>query len=70
MGNPNCFIFIPIEKNLVNRKNEIIFNNFKIQLQKQWFDDTLLTSIVIMRGMECSADEKYAEVFYNRKIIH
>ena len=66
LGNPN--IFVPLEKQHLNRKKEIILNSFKSQLNKQWLDDTLLTSIARMRGIECASQSDFAEALYCRKI--
>jgi LmbE family N-acetylglucosaminyl deacetylase len=67
LGNPN--LFVPLEDGLVKQKKEIILSCFQSQLNKQWLDDALLTSIMRIRGMECASESKFAEAFYNRKMI-
>lgn len=67
LGNPN--LFVPLEKNHLARKKEILFGCFKSQLNKQWFDDTLLTSLPRIRGVECASETIFAEAFYARKLI-
>lgn len=66
MGNPN--MFVPLHQEQVSKKKEILLNSFKSQLNKQWLDDSLLTSILRIRGVECAAKSRYAEAFYCRKI--
>jgi LmbE family N-acetylglucosaminyl deacetylase len=66
-GNPN--LFVPLGRHHLDRKKEILFDCFKSQLNKQWFDDTLLTSLPRIRGVECASETTLAEAFYGRKII-
>lgn len=67
LGNPN--FFVPLDADHVKQKKEIILNCFKSQLNKQWLDDTLLTSLLRIRGVECASESKYAEAFYSRKMV-
>jgi len=67
LGNPN--LFVPIEEKYLKKKREILFNSFGSQLDKQWFDETLLTSLPRIRGVHCASASKYAEAFYNRKMV-
>lgn len=64
LGNPN--IFVPLNNGHIKSKKEILVDAFKTQLNKQWFDDNLFTSLMRIRGMECASD--YAEAFYCRKM--
>lgn len=66
LGTPN--LFVPLKNNQIKEKKEIIINSFKSQLNKQWFDDMLLTSTMRIRGVECASESKYAEAFYCRKM--
>ncbi len=61
-------LFIPLREEQVSKRNEILLNSFKSQSNKQWFDDTLLTSILRIRGIECASESRYAEAFHCRKI--
>jgi len=65
-GNPN--LFVPLDEREVNRKQEIILNSFTSQLGKQWLDETLLTSVVRLRGIECASKSNFAEALYCRKM--
>lgn len=66
LGNPN--LFVPLKNAHIQEKKEIIINSFKSQLNKQWFDDELLNSVMRIRGVECASESKYAEAFYCRKM--
>lgn len=67
LGTPN--VFVPIKKELLDKKKKILMECFKSQLNKQWFDETLLTSLPRIRGVECASKTKFAEAFYCRKMI-
>jgi hypothetical protein len=67
MGKPN--LFVPLKDEQVQRKREIVFDSFESQLNKHWFDDSLMNAIMRIRGMECASEAKYAEAFYTRKMI-
>ena len=67
LGTPN--FFVTLEKSHIDRKMEILFECFESQLNKQWFDKTLFTSLPRIRGVECASETKFAEAFYSRKMI-
>lgn len=67
LGSPN--FFVTIDDRQRKQKKEIIFNSFKSQAGKQWFDDALLTSMMRIRGVESASESGYAEAFYTRKMI-
>ncbi|WP_441000167.1 PIG-L deacetylase family protein [Fodinibius sp. SL11] len=66
IGNPN--LFVPLNEDQIKQRNEIITSCFKSQQNKQWLDDSLLTSMPRIRGIECASKGKYAEAFYSRKL--
>jgi len=66
MGNPN--LFVTLEPKHLEKKREILFKCFKSQLDKQWFDESLLMALPRIRGVQCASRTKYAEAFYSRKI--
>jgi len=72
LGHPN--LFVPLTAWHTERKKQIVLDCFKSQLNKQWLDDTLLTSLMRIRGVECASESGYAEAFYSRKqtieIVH
>lgn len=65
LGNPN--MFVPLSGGFIDAKKEILMDSFKTQQNKQWFDDNLFTSLLRIRGMECTSE--YAEAFYCRKMM-
>ncbi len=65
LGIPN--FYVPIEKELIQRKNSIIIDSFRSQKNKHWFDNETFTALPRLRGMESSS--LYAEAFYARKIV-
>jgi LmbE family N-acetylglucosaminyl deacetylase len=67
LGTPN--FFVSINKELLDKKMKILMECFESQLHKQWFDETLLTSLPRIRGVECATKTKFAEAFYCRKMI-
>lgn len=67
MGNPN--VFFPLEVEYLEKKKIFLFNCFKSQLDKQWFDESLLMSVPRIRGVQCASESNYAEAFYSRKMI-
>lgn len=67
LGNPN--FFVPLDENYLEQKKKIIADSFSSQQNKQWFDDTLFTSIMRIRGVECASESNYAEAFYSRKMV-
>jgi len=66
LGNPN--LFVPLEVKYLKKKKEFLFECFKSQLDKQWFDESLLTSLPRIRGVQCASETNYAEAFYTRKM--
>lgn len=72
LGHPN--LFVPLTAQHAKRKQQIILDCFKSQLDKQWLDETLLTSLMRIRGVECASESGFAEAFYSRKqtieIVH
>lgn len=67
LGNPNCFV--SLTENQIERKKQIIMDSFESQLGKHWLDETLLKSMMRIRGVECASETNYAEAFYNRKMV-
>ena len=67
LGNPN--LFINLDKTVVQRKINFIFEIFKSQAEKQWFDKDTFRSILRLRGIESNSPTKYAEAFYCRKMV-
>jgi LmbE family N-acetylglucosaminyl deacetylase len=66
IGQPN--LYMPISTNALERKIELLVSHFGSQRAKQWFDAETFRSVARLRGMECRAQERYAEAFVARKL--
>jgi LmbE family N-acetylglucosaminyl deacetylase len=67
MGQPNAFV--PLEKDLCEKKVRHILEAFQSQHPKRWFQEETFLSLMRLRGMECNAPSGYAEAFYCRKLV-
>lgn len=66
MGIPN--VFVPLGKDLCQKKIRKLLNVFQTQKGKHWFTEDAFWSILRLRGIESNAPEKFAEAFYCRKL--
>lgn len=67
LSTPN--FFIPLSREIAERKIAGLLQHFQTQANKHWFTDRLFESIMILRGIECRAAHGYAEAFYARKLL-
>ncbi len=67
MGRPG--VFIPLAKDVCEKKVGLIVNTFKSQSEKRWFERETFLSLMRLRGMECNSPSGYAEAFYGRKLV-
>jgi LmbE family N-acetylglucosaminyl deacetylase len=67
MGRPN--LYVPVSAAVMKRKVELLMSHFGSQRSKQWFDAETFLGLARLRGMECRADERYAEAFIARKAL-
>jgi LmbE family N-acetylglucosaminyl deacetylase len=67
MGCPG--VFMPLSKDVCEKKVDVIVNTFRSQSNKRWFDRETFLSLMRLRGMECNSPSGYAEAFYGRKIL-
>ncbi|MFU8862104.1 MAG: PIG-L deacetylase family protein [Cyclonatronaceae bacterium] len=67
LKHPN--FFIPADIKTVTLKKEILLSCFKSQLEKHWFDEALITSLMRIRGVESASPSGYAEAFHVRKMV-
>ncbi|HEX3354994.1 MAG TPA: PIG-L deacetylase family protein [Terriglobales bacterium] len=67
LGSPNCFI--PLNREVCERKIKHICDVFQTQSNKAWLTEDTFQAILRLRGVECSAPDKFAEAFYCRKLI-
>ena len=66
LGNPN--FFVPLSRELVDKKIDILHESFKSQTAKHWFDRETFLSLIRIRGLEAASPSNYAEAFHARKI--
>lgn len=66
LGQPNTYV--PLTAAVMNRKIELLMQHFGTQRSKDWFDDLTFRGLARLRGMECRADERFAEAFTTRKL--
>jgi LmbE family N-acetylglucosaminyl deacetylase len=67
LGTPNCFV--PLTREICDRKIKYICNVFQSQTNKAWLTEDTFQAMLRLRGVECRAPEKYAEAFYCRKLV-
>ncbi len=66
MGQPN--LYAPIGAADLEQKIELLEKHFGTQRSKDWFDAETFQGLARLRGMECRAEERYAEAFIARKL--
>lgn len=67
LGRPN--FYMPLSASVMKRKVDLLMTHFGSQRSKQWFDPETFLGLARLRGMECRADEHYAEAFVARKLL-
>lgn len=67
LGRPG--VFVPLPREVCERKVELLTSIFGSQRDKQWFTRDTFLSLMRLRGMECNAPSGYAEAFYCRKMV-
>jgi len=65
IGRPN--IYVPLSRERLERKAELLLRHFGSQRSKDWFDAEIFSGLSRLRGMECRAPEGFAEAFTLRK---
>jgi LmbE family N-acetylglucosaminyl deacetylase len=67
VGRPN--FYVPLSREVVEKKLELVGRHFSSQAEKHWFERELFLGLMRLRGMECVAAEQYAEAFTCRKVV-
>jgi LmbE family N-acetylglucosaminyl deacetylase len=65
LGRPNAYV--PLSRDRLERKVELLSRHFGSQRSKDWFDAETFMGLARLRGMECRAPEGFAEAFISRK---
>jgi LmbE family N-acetylglucosaminyl deacetylase len=66
VGRPN--FFFPLAAPLYEQKIDYLFDAFKSQHSKPWFDRQTFLGLMRIRGVECNSPSGYAEAFHARKV--
>ena len=65
LDRPN--LYVPLGRDVLERKIELLLDHFPTQRRKDWFDPETFRGLARLRGMECRSAERYAEAFVVRK---
>ncbi len=60
-------VYVPLAKDVLERKIALLHTHFGTQRSKDWFDRETFQGLARLRGMECRAPELHAEAFVMRK---
>jgi LmbE family N-acetylglucosaminyl deacetylase len=66
LGQPN--VYVPISASALERKIDLLNLHFSSQRSRDWFDADTFIGLARLRGMECRAEERFAEAFVARKL--
>jgi LmbE family N-acetylglucosaminyl deacetylase len=67
LASPN--LFVPLTSEQVALKCDHIWQHFVSQRGKPWFSDDTFRAIARIRGVECNAEDGFAEAFHCRKLV-
>jgi LmbE family N-acetylglucosaminyl deacetylase len=67
LGQPS--VFVPLEREMCEKKVRYIIDSFDSQRAKRWFQPDTFLSLMRLRGMECNSASGYAEAFFCRKLV-
>ncbi len=67
LGTPD--VFVPLSRDLAERKVGLIMEHFASQRGRSWFRPDTFHGLMSVRGVECNAPEGRAEAFYARKLV-
>ena len=62
-------VFLPLTAEQLERKCNHIWQHFVSQRDKPWFSDDTFRAIARIRGVECNAEDGFAEAFHCRKLV-
>jgi LmbE family N-acetylglucosaminyl deacetylase len=62
-------VYVPVSEAAVQRKVELLLDNFPSQRDRHWFTDDLFRALLRLRGMEANSASGYAEAFHCRKLV-
>jgi LmbE family N-acetylglucosaminyl deacetylase len=60
-------LYLPVTESLVRRKVELLFEHYRSQHGRGWFDREAFTGLARIRGVQCH--QRYAEGFHLDKLV-
>jgi len=67
LGHPS--LYVPLDRDLVDRKIEVLLAVFGTQRSRHWFDADTFRGLMRLRGLECASPSGYAEAFHAPKVV-
>jgi LmbE family N-acetylglucosaminyl deacetylase len=67
LGRPS--LYVPASAAAIDRKIELLMKGFPSQRAKDWFDPETFRGLARLRGLECRAQDRFAEAFHVRKLV-
>jgi LmbE family N-acetylglucosaminyl deacetylase len=67
LGRPNAYV--PLERESLDRKLEVLMSVYGSQRGKDWFTTDTFLAMSRLRGIECRSPSGHAEAFHVRKIL-
>jgi LmbE family N-acetylglucosaminyl deacetylase len=67
LGQPN--VYVPLSDDVARRKSRALLDVFGTQRSKDWFTEETFLGLLRLRGIECRANDGYAEAFHARKVL-
>ena len=67
LGQPN--LYVPLPREIVDRKVEALMQHFPSQADKPWFDPETFRGLARLRGLEANSQARFAEAFYASKLV-
>jgi LmbE family N-acetylglucosaminyl deacetylase len=67
LGRPS--LFMPLTRQLCDRKIELLLKHFQSQSTKHWFTQSTFEAMHRIRGIECASPTGFAEAFHCRRIV-
>lgn len=64
---PNTYV--PLEREIVDRKLDVLMRAYGTQRSKDWFTPETFLAMTRIRGVECRAPSGHAEGFFVRKVV-
>ena len=61
-------LYLQLHETTAEEKIELLLEHFPSQRLKHWFDAETFRGLMRIRGLECVAQERYAEAFTARKL--